>query len=75
MELHTGDETLEERLVAEIGIMLLEVLLGGSHELDGDELVATMHQCPVVSSNDCRSSSSPSALKTLDDLADKATLH
>ena len=55
--------------------MLLEVLLRGSHELDGDEFVAAMHQYPVVSSNGSKSSSSPSTLETLDDLADKATLN
>ena len=36
----TADETLEEWLVAEICVVLLEVLLGGSHELDSDELEA-----------------------------------
>ena len=36
----TGDETLEEGLVAQVGIVLLEVLLAGRHELDGGELEA-----------------------------------
>ena len=36
----TGDETSEERLGAQVGVVLLEVLLAGGDELDGDELVA-----------------------------------
>lgn len=36
----TGDETLEEGLVGEVRVVLLEVLLGGSNELQGDELEA-----------------------------------
>ena len=35
----TSDETLEERLIGEVFVMLLEVLLGGSDELDGSKLV------------------------------------
>jgi hypothetical protein len=38
----TGDEALEEGLLAEVGVVLLEVLLGSGDELDGDELVATL---------------------------------
>lgn len=38
--LHTGNETLEEGLVAQVGIVLLEVLGRGGHELDGNELEA-----------------------------------
>lgn len=39
---HVGDQTLEEGLVRQVGVVLLEVLLGGSDELDGDELVAAL---------------------------------
>jgi hypothetical protein len=38
----TGDETLEEGLVLQILVVLLEVLLGWSDELDGSELVASL---------------------------------
>lgn len=38
----TGNETLEEGLVAQVGVVLLEVLLGGGDELDGLELEATL---------------------------------
>jgi hypothetical protein len=36
----TGNEALEERLLSEVGVVLLEVLLAGSDKLDGDELVS-----------------------------------
>jgi len=36
----TGDETLEEGLVAQVLVVLLQVLLGGGDELDGCKLVA-----------------------------------
>ena len=35
---HTGNQTGEEGLVAQVGVVLLEVLLGGSDELDSGEL-------------------------------------
>ena len=38
----TGDEAVEERLVLQVGIVGLEVLLAGSNELDGSELVAVI---------------------------------
>jgi hypothetical protein len=38
----TCDKALEERLVGEILVVLLEVLLGGGHHLQGNELVATL---------------------------------
>jgi hypothetical protein len=38
--LHTRDEAIEEGLRAEISIVVLEMLLAGRHELDGNELVA-----------------------------------
>ena len=38
----TGNETLEEGLVAQVGVVLLEVLLGGRDELDGRQLEAVM---------------------------------
>lgn len=34
----TADETREERLVGEVGIVLLEKLPRRSHQLDGDQL-------------------------------------
>lgn len=38
---HVLNETSEEGLVLEVGVVGLEVLLAGGHELDGDELEAT----------------------------------
>ena len=38
---HVGNQSREEGLVGEIGIVLLEVLLGGGGELDGGKLEAT----------------------------------
>lgn len=40
--LHTGDQALEERLGAQVLVVLLEVLLGWGDELDGSELEATL---------------------------------
>lgn len=37
---HTGDKALEEGLLAEIGVVLLEVLLRGADKLHGGKLVA-----------------------------------
>jgi hypothetical protein len=42
MGLRTADETGEEGLIAQIGVVLLEVLLGGGDELDGGELEAAL---------------------------------
>lgn len=36
----TAEQTREERLIGEVGIVLLELLLGGSDQLDGNQLVA-----------------------------------
>jgi hypothetical protein len=36
----TGHETLEEGLLGEVRVVLLQVLLAGGDELDGDKLVA-----------------------------------
>ena len=38
----TGDQTGEEGLASEISVVLLEVLLAGSAELDGSELEAAV---------------------------------
>jgi hypothetical protein len=38
----TGDQTGEEGLASEIGVVLLEVLLSGSAELDSSELEAAV---------------------------------
>lgn len=40
--LTVGDESLEETLAGKVGVVLLEVLLGGSDELDGGELEAAV---------------------------------
>jgi hypothetical protein len=37
----TGDETGEERLGAQVFVVLLEVRLGGRHHLEGNELVTS----------------------------------
>lgn len=47
----TSDETLEERLVAQVLVVLLEVLLGWSGELDGGELVAVSRSASVLEHN------------------------
>ena len=39
---HTGNQTGEEGLAGQVGIVLLQVLLGGSHKLDGGELEAAV---------------------------------
>ena len=38
----TGDQTREEGLASEVGVVLLEVLLAGSDKLDGSELEAAV---------------------------------
>ena len=38
----TGDESGEEGLAGKVGVVLLEVLLSGSDELDGGELEAAV---------------------------------
>lgn len=70
----TGNETLEERLAAQVLVVLLEVLLGGSDELDGDKLVtvvpSAMHSGVVCVALEVL----PSLLEAADDVADDATL-
>jgi hypothetical protein len=39
---HVGNETGEERLAGEVGVVGLEVLLGGGDQLDGRELEAAV---------------------------------
>lgn len=39
---HVGNQSREEGLVREVGVVLLKVLLGGSDELDGGKLEATV---------------------------------
>ena len=39
---HVGNETGEERLAGEVGVVGLEVLLGGGDELDGGKLEAAL---------------------------------
>ena len=39
---HEGDEAGEEGLAGEVGVVLLEVLLGGGGELGSEELVAAL---------------------------------
>jgi hypothetical protein len=38
----TGDETGEERLGAQVFVVLLKVLLGRRHHLEGNELVTSL---------------------------------
>ena len=69
----TGDETLEEWLVAQVGVVLLEVLGGGSDELDGGKLEAGR----VIRSGIGIANAGldlPTALEAGDDLTDDATL-
>lgn len=40
----TGHKALEEWFVTEVCVVLLEVLFGSGHELDGNKLVATIDQ-------------------------------
>ena len=46
----TGNETLEEWLVRKVLVVLLEMLLGGLHHLDGNELVARARASSVEKS-------------------------
>jgi len=36
---HVGDEAIEEWFIGQISVMLLQVLLGWGHELDGSKLI------------------------------------
>ena len=45
--MRTRDEAFEERFVAQLLVVLLQMLFRRCHELDGDELVAADGQCPV----------------------------
>jgi len=72
----TGDETLEEGLLAQVGVVLLEVLLGRGDELDGGEL-ESVRGGGVSFRRGFRNLCSffvPSLLEAADDLADDATL-
>lgn len=69
----TGDEALEERLRGQVGVVLLEVLGGGSDELDGHKLetggpsaIGYLEQ-PLLQDL-------PSLLEAGDDLTDESTL-
>ena len=68
----TGDEALEEGLVAQVLVVLLEVLLGGGDELDGCELEAVGLLIGDLDYVDW--AGVPSLLEAADDLADEATL-
>lgn len=69
----TSDEALEERLVAQVGIVLLEMLFGRGNELDGGKLVtgSTSTYFAIVN---LRPKCIPSPLKAADNFADEATL-
>ena len=75
LQVRTADETLEEGLVAQVLVMLLEMLLGCCHELDRNELVpvhrvsSTTVWKPVGSIVNI-----PALLETHDDLSDESTL-
>lgn len=49
---HVGDQAREEGLLGEVGIVLLEVLLGGGGELDGGKLEATALEAGDDGSNE-----------------------
>lgn len=70
--LRTGNETLEEGLLAQVGVVLLEVLLGGGDELDGNELEAGNRSM----AGRCAENwiTIPSLLKAADDVANESTL-
>lgn len=44
----TGDETSEEWLGAQVFVVSLEVLLGGSHELDSYKLEAGLNVSQII---------------------------
>ena len=71
VDLHTCDKALEERLLREIGIVLLEMLLGGSDELQSNQLVSA---CVQLWSILFAGYFLPSLLETGDDVSDKAAL-
>lgn len=73
----TCDEALEKRLVGQIFIVLLEVLLGGSDELDCSKLVPVNRISLEIHSidTDCTMDHLPTLLKARDDIADKSTLY
>ena len=48
LAIRTCDETLKEWLVAQVGVVLLKVLLGWRHELDGGEFEAVFDQQPII---------------------------
>ena len=68
----TGDETLKEWLVAQVGVVLLKMVLGWRHELDGREFETVFDQQPIIIRG--YAFDLPSLLEAADDLADKATL-
>lgn len=74
---HTCDETLEERLVGQIFIVLLEVLFRRSHELDCGKLVAAnCVNLDILSVDaDCTTDHLPTLLETGDDVANESTLY
>lgn len=74
VRVRTGHKALEERLVAQVGVVLLEVLLGRSHELDGDELEAERLSALTAQSVGLDRVAVPTLLETADDLANEATL-
>ena len=73
----TCDEALEERLVGQIFIVLLEVLLGRSDQLDCCKLVTARCVSPnvLLINTDCTMDHLPTLLKARDDVADESTLY
>ena len=73
--IRTGNKTLEEGLIAQVLVVLLEVLLGGCGELHGDELVPVMckHTVQFVVAFGLYGIV-PSPLEACDDVANEATL-
>lgn len=72
----TCDETLEERLVGQIFVVLLEVLFGRSNELDGCKFVtAGCISLHILSIDKGRTMDHlPTLLKARDDVANESTL-
>lgn len=69
----TSDQPFEERLVAQVSVVLLEVLFGRSDELDGGKLVADI-MLTLVAIVNLRPRPIPSPLKAADDFADESAL-
>ena len=68
----TGNQAFEEGLLGQVLIVLLEVLLGRRHQLDGSELVAMVLSAHL--NTGAPGANRPSLLESLDDITDETTL-